>query len=152
MQHEPYTELLLALQRVAAVEGPLHVEVMVDRSRERCGLGKVRGGTREHVYQAITRAVREGRLVRDGDFVAASTEQFSRKPRRGVGDNPRDIEHIHVSELRSAVIATRHLMYGGNEEDLIVEAARQLGFRRTGSAIYERLREVIRTLTRDGNL
>jgi hypothetical protein len=122
------------ISRVAEDEGPVHKDVVIERIRLRYNLGRVRGSTRERVEDTIRVAVGGGRVKSDGTFIWSRDEQLNRAPRQPVDSN---IDHVPPTELKAIVLATAKVMFGIARQDLVVEAARRLGFARTGSRINE---------------
>ena len=133
---------------VAEVEGPVHSDVVIERIRDRYGMGRVRGSTRDHVTYAITRAVTEGRLQRTGDFLYADLSQLNREPRMLLDGG---IEHAPPSELRT-LITQAASQFRGPREGLVAEAAAILGFGRKGRRIAEVINGLLSDLIEEGHL
>ena len=70
-------------------------------------------------------------------------------PRRPVDNN---IEHVPPSELKIILLKIVEAGLGIPRPDLVVEAARALGFARTGGRITEFVDELVQQLLDDGPL
>lgn len=149
LQYETTQNLVRLIVRIAEVEGPVHRDVVIDRIRQRYGMGRVRGSARDHVESAVRIAEREHCVRGDGTFVWIRDDQLCREPRRPFDGN---IEHVPPTELRVIVLAAAKVMFGAVSRDLVVETARQLGFARTGGRITEVLDRVVRGLIDEGKL
>ncbi len=133
---------------IAEVEGPVHSDVVIERIRDRYGIGRVRGSTRDHVKYAIGQAVMGGKLLRTGDFLHTSPNQLNRDPRMLVDEN---IEHAPPSELKT-LIAQAAGQFRGPQEDLAKEVTSMLGFARKGRRIAEIVSSLISDLIEEGRL
>ena len=133
---------------IAEVEGPVHPDVVIERIRDRYGIGRVRGSTRDHVKHAIGQAVMEGKLLRTEDFLHTKPSQLNREPRVLVDEN---IEHAPPSELRTLItqVANR---YRSPQEELAKEVTMMLGFARKGRRIAETVSGLISELVEEGRL
>ena len=144
------------LRRVAGFEGPVHVELVIERIRVRYGHLKAGARIQQRIEQGIEAAVRSGAVVRDGQGAAArfirltDSDAVPRRPPPGAA--ARRIEHIADSELAAGVLLTAQRLYGADRDALITETARQFGYGRTGSTIRESLGRVIDRLLQQGRL
>ncbi len=146
LQLASFETLIGLVEEVVEVEGPVHMDQVIERLRICYGLGKVKGSTRSHVEDVIKSAVDRDRFLSDGQFLWKTKEQLEGNVRRA---GPRqDIYHINDTELMSALETTEELMYGGTKEEIIVETTRQLGYKRTGTRIRKRLGELFGRLTK----
>ncbi len=133
---------------IAEVEGPVHLDVIIDRIRDRYGIGRVRGSTREHLTYAFEQAVREGKLLCAGDFLYVELSQLNREPRMLVDEN---IEHAPPSELKTLITHVAG-QFRGPHEELAKEVATMLGFARKGRRIAEIISSLISDLVEEGRL
>lgn len=147
---DPVTEddgvLRRLVDRVVEVEGPVHLDLVVERIRQRYGLK--RAGNR--IRGRVERALRErGAGRRNEKRVFFHVSGHAAVPRRSTPDGPsRKINHIAESELEAGILMLVGKSFGCDREELIGEAARQFGFQRTGAVITERLTRVIARLKR----
>ena len=143
------SELAAQIIRVADVEGPVHTEIVIkrisDRRRDRQG--------REWLKSVIASETADGHIHSRDEFVWSDDEQLTRRPRKpGADGERRTIDQISRDELRMAVLATVRQMYGGSQSEVVSQTARNLGYRRTGNLIEQRLSGVLDEMLNDGAL
>ena len=153
---ETEERLTALVRRVASFEGPVHVDLVVERIRDRYGLGRAGSRIQERIEQGVRAAIRSGGVVRDGQFAEARFIRLpggDAVPRRPPPDAPaRRIEHVADSEIAAGILLTVQRLYGAGRDDLITETARQFGYGRTGPVIRERIGRVADALLREGRL
>ena len=139
---------------IVDVEGPVHIEVIYGRLRDHPEFSSWRSSDlRRWLPQQIDLACIRGAVRRRGNFIWANDEQLKRRPRKpGQGMNNRDIEHISETELRAAVCLTIGEMFGGTQDEVIRQTARNLGYGRTGKRISERIGAVVDSMLAGGAL
>jgi len=160
LQYEIYRILLPMLERAIQVEQPVHFDTIVERIREHYGMARAREASRDQVWQKLKQAIGEDRftIVEGGSqsdaFIATSTptQVRPRRPAGSVGDKPRPIDKISISEIKPGLVAVATVLYGCTRDELITETARQFGFDRTGSAIKMRLNHAIDQALEEGSL
>ena len=54
----------------------MYVEVVIERIRQRYGLGRVRGSTRDRVEHALQVAERDDKIKRSGQFIWTGGDQL----------------------------------------------------------------------------
>ncbi|MFQ6025903.1 MAG: DUF3320 domain-containing protein [Dehalococcoidia bacterium] len=143
LRYETTDKLIQLIIHIAEVEGPVHREVVIERLRQRYGLGRVRGSTRDHVEHAISLAQHNARVLGDGTFIWLSDDQLRREPRAPVDG---DIEHVPPVELMAIVLSTARAVFGAPRRELVIETARRLGFSRTSGRITEVLDRIVQGL------
>ncbi len=142
-------------QRVVETEGPVHLDLVVRRIRKRYSLGKAGHLIRERIKCEATEAVRSKHLDWEGGrergFLCIPGKPATpRRPPTGVA--PRKINHIANSELEAGIRLISDRLYGCERNDLIKQAARQFGFKKTGRHIRQRMGEAVDRLERQGLL
>jgi len=103
-----YSELIGALVDIVSVEGPVTIKTVLDRYRAGCGLGKLRGPTRDALTNAMSFALTSKRIVRlttdhgdaEADVVALPSSPPVLLRERG----PRDLEEIPVNEIAALMV------------------------------------------------
>ncbi len=159
----PNRDLLLAdwneqaladeIARVVAEEGPIHVELALRRVRELNGVGRAGKHVRANFERALKVAVRRKGLRRDqSGFLWARNQTLTRFRSASSEDEPRAIEHIPVEEIRLAVLHVVESQFGLPREDLVRQAASELGFQRTSTDIAKAVGTVVDELIRKGEL
>src|SRR5262249_5217194 len=111
------------------------------------------GNVVEQVITAqIQQAIRNQRIRRNGDFLwPVRTKGI--KPRRPVDGTPlRKIDHVPAEELEAAALLVTRLAGGIEQDDLILEVGRVLGYLRTGANVEKAARGAVSRLVRAGVL
>jgi hypothetical protein len=153
LQFETHANLSLMIEWVASEEGPVHVDIVVERIRVHYRLSRVRGSTRERVMNAIDRAASEGSIKKEGNFIWDDDAQLSQSPRLPDLDKAqRSIELIQPEELRKAILLSVKEIFGGSREDVVLKTARNLGYKRTGTSISQVLDKIITQMLERGDL
>ena len=140
IQNADASELRRLIVEVTTREGPVHQDIVLKRIREKYGIGKLRGSTREIVINEISRAVLDGTVGRVDDFLCIDPVQFSNPPRKR-GD--REITEISRRELTKAIDAVRTLFPNLQRNELIQEIKNQLGYTRFGPKIKLMLEDLV---------
>jgi restriction endonuclease-like protein/uncharacterized protein DUF3320 len=152
--HEPSATGRLAEMalEVIAIEGPVHKAIVATRLARRWNLMRV--GSRmvdamEVVYRALRRS---GKIdVEEGAFcvlTGALEREKVRTPVPGHAETFRNIEYISAKEISLGVRCLLREAISFEEEQLLVQLARTLGYDRTGIAIRRRLADIVDKLVR----
>ena len=141
--------LVSLVEIIARDEGPVHQDIVMERIRGCYGISRLGKVTREKIERGIQLARSSGAVQGDGSFVWHDDGQLSRQPRRL---EDRKIEHVHLSELQSLILAMARALFGTTRNGLITEVARHLGFRRNGSLISEAIDTNVQQLIENGQL
>ena len=140
-------DMITGIERIAAVEGPVHIDVVYQRVRDAWNIGRVGVKIRENIEAAIAQAA----VIRNRDFIDLPHRTFAsvRVPGDGVA---RTVEQVSREEL---AIALRNLVTDGgtvSRDDLMTATARVYGWNRRGADITARLFLVIDTMLAKGTL
>jgi hypothetical protein len=138
----------MALEVICA-EGPVHTDVVATRVARHWNLLKV--GNRmvdamEVVYQAL---VHGGKVeIRDGfcNLRGAAPREKVRRPVAGHSETFRSIHHISPEEIALGMRFLLQEAISFEQDQLVVQVARTLGYDRTGSTIKDRLVDVLEKL------
>ena len=153
LQYQTQGNLGPMIKRVAQVEGPVHVDIVIERIRVHYQLSRVRGSTREKVINAIDRAAREGLVKKEENIIWTEDDQLDQPPRLPAQEKvQRSIELIPTGELRTAILFSVKEIFGGSREDVVFKTARNLGYQRTGPSISKILDEIITQMLERGDL
>ncbi|WP_319462731.1 DUF3320 domain-containing protein [Micromonospora sp. RTP1Z1] len=140
-------DMASGIEEIATAEGPVHIDVILQRLRDAWDIGRVGSKIRANIDAAI----RAAHVVRDGDFIDVGGRPVAsvRVPADGV---QRQVEHVADRELDLAI--TNFVRSGGtvNHDDLMTAAARLYGWNRLGSGITARLTMIINRLLANGTL
>jgi hypothetical protein len=140
-------DMATGIQEIAAVEGPVHIDVLLQRVRDAWNIGRAGSKIRANIDSAI----RLAHVVRDGDFIDLPDRPIA-SVRVPAGDVQRKIEQVDDRELNLAI--TNLIRSGGtvNQDDLLTATARLYGWNRRGSEITTRLAAVVSRLLATGTL
>jgi very-short-patch-repair endonuclease/DNA polymerase III delta prime subunit len=142
--------LAVAVEDVARVEGPVHVDEVVRRIRTIWRLQRAGNRIREAIERGVAIAIRLQRVTRDGEFL--HVPQAPVVVRRRNGEPPARIEWIADAELAEAMQLVLRSEFATPREELIDAAARRVGIQATSSTVASRLSAVIDGEVRRGRL
>lgn len=140
-------------QQVVAIEGPIHIDEVVNRIREAWGLKRAGARIQDAVEAAVTVAVRMGRLEQDGDFVAIPSAAVKVRDRSNVGSlSLRQPRSLPPAEIRAAMheIVRRNL--GATRDQIFTNVSRTLGFKSTKGLLRGTIQPVIEKALADKEL
>lgn len=138
-------------RRILDTEAPLHVEYLVRRMAEAYGLQRVGNRVDAAARQAITDAKRLYGYARRGDFLWRPDQELDvvRRPVDGDPRTRRDITLIPPQEIDLAFRRLLEAQSGAADEDLLVAAARILGFERTGERVRSIMMRRLRAMKKE---
>ena len=147
----PLGRVVSALEKVIAVEGPIHVDQAVRRVGVAWGITRTTSKVIERFEEALARLESQGKAARHGDFVSAAGQEAVavRRPADGV---QRSIEEIAPSELSACVLLVVDAYLGIARDSLVKEVSRAFGFQRLGERIQAALDPVVEALLAEGTL
>ena len=136
-----------AILHIIGIEQPVHMDVLYQRMAPHCGRTKVTSAVRQTVDMNLALLVgQEVTLQEDFCTLSGCTEIHARKA------GSREIEQISIPELTQVMRTLLQASYGLSRNEAISEAARLLGFARTGPRILARLEAVLQTLLQSGQI
>lgn len=129
-------------------EGPVHLDYATRRLREAYGL--MRSGPRiiNAVRQSVNQAKRKGEIEVRGKFLwpPGHDLRFVRAPKTTDPRTRREIEHIAPEEVELAFRRLREASPGAEDDRLLGQVARVLGFESAGPRIKKALRARVRAM------
>jgi hypothetical protein len=140
-------DMCQGIEQIAAVEGPIHLDVLLQRLRESWNIGRVGPRIRANIEAAIDLAD----VVRDGEFVTDS-ERDGAVVRTPVPACARTVEQVADTELAAALLRLVQASAGITDDDLTAAVARLYGWNRRGPDISARLNRLVTILVADGKL
>lgn len=145
--HEAPTGILITLaEQVVTIEGPVHVDEIIDRIRNAWGLKRAGSRIQDAVETAIATMVKIGRLNREGNFLSMPGASVSVRDRSNANSPTlRRPEMLPPAEIRSAALAVVRTNFGATSDQVIQAVSRSLGFKSTSS----QLRAVILAVVED---
>ncbi len=134
------------IARVVEVESPVHFQEVVARIRQAAKVRRVGERIRTRIRQGARQGARTRRYGIDESDFFWRLDREGAEVRRRDGDVPgslRDPERIASEEIETALIRVVQASYGIEPADATKEAIRLFGFKRSGSKIHKRFREVL---------
>src|SRR5690606_3508797 len=115
--HEaPSGALAMLAEEIVGIEGPVHIDEVVTRSRTAWRLKRAGARIQQAVESAIAGPVRSGRLVRSGDFLSVPGRIPSVRDRSEVlSATLRKIDNLPPEELERAILDVVSTNYGATE-------------------------------------
>lgn len=131
-----------AVCAVVAVESPVHEDEVIKRVRTLWGYGRAGAKIQSKVKEGIDRACEKGKVTRKDKFLYGTGQSnvVARKRNKG------NIEYIADDEIDAAISAVLASQYATEEKDLVIGAARVLGFERTSTTVELKLLEQMDSL------
>jgi hypothetical protein len=133
---------------VVNVEGPVHVDVVVERVRRYYRLQRAGRRVRDAVLAGIKEALRRRTVTwltvtdstwRRTEFLVTSVDcEF--EPRGALQDGTmRHIDHLCDREIEAGVIRVVRAMVGASKDEVVTATARAFGYARTGQHVEGRM-------------
>jgi hypothetical protein len=135
------------IEQVAAVEGPVHLELLLQRLRDSWNIGRVGPRIRVNIEAAIDLAD----VVREGNFITGP-DRDGVLVRTPVAACARSVEQVADTELAAALLQLVQASAGVTRDDLTTAVARLYGWNRRGPDISVRLNRLVSDLAADGRL
>ena len=141
---EPTDRLSEWIEKVVEVESPIHKEVAARRVADAADVSRMGNRIRDALNKAIDHAVQE-RQVREKKHLLFDPEQdeVPVRDRSALEGKIKDINYIPGPEIAGAAQQVSRNSSGLSREELITQTGRQLGFKRAGSNIQERIGSII---------
>ena len=143
--HEaPRGALSTLAEAVVDVEGPVHIDEVVNRIRDAWSLKRAGGRIQDAVELAIDVSVRTGRLFRDGDFLSVPGRTARIRDRSEVtAQSLRRCDTLPPAELELAVLNVVRANYGATDEQVCMAVSRALGFKSTSGQLRDLIAEIV---------
>ena len=147
-------ELVRIVKQVVAVEGPIHRDRLVKRTRESFSVGRTGSRVRAAVEQAVARSLREGAFEERDQFYGETGSWHAGVRVWDAADNEtrRTVDEVPMQELRLALTLNTADAHVIDREPLLVSTARILGWARLGADIRARLESALDDAVNDGQL
>lgn len=150
--HEtPRGTLSAMAEEVVNIEGPVHLDEVVARIRGAWGLRRAGGRIQEAVASAVEVSVRLGRLERDGDFLTVPGRVPQVRDRSEVASSTlRKPDAIPPAEIERAILDVVGANFGATDEQVVLSAARAIGFKATSGQLRDVIADVIQRAVTKG--
>lgn len=154
LQNETTANLVKLITATVDIEGPVHVDQLSERIRDRYGLRRIGPIIQGRIDHALRESERRGLIEKlKGEPSFVNKPGRSTPPRAAApGYVPRAIERISLAELIAGLVVVATQLYGATGDDLVRETARGFGYLRVGDNIHQRLGLALRRAVREGHL
>ncbi|MEJ8542483.1 DUF3320 domain-containing protein [Methanothermobacter wolfeii] len=147
LYRSPTPVISSVVSEIVSMEGPVHVEEVIRRIRESCGLRRAGRRVRSIINSAIEMAENNGNIKRNGDFLLLSDSMPVTVRRRS---GRIDISLISPMEIEEAVrIALRST---SDMDEVITRVSRMFGFKNTSRKTASGIRSVMEDMARRGEI
>ncbi len=133
-----------AVIRIIEYEGPIHVEVLLQRIKAHAGISRMLGKTKQRIFDSAVLAESFGKIRVEDEFCWPSSGSACLLRRRD-GDVSAKIEWICDEEIKEAVSFVLNSQYSTPLEDLIVQTSRVLGIKSTRKNTWERIEKLVQS-------
>lgn len=141
------------VKEVVLEESPIHEEIAARRVANAAGAGRMGSRIQEALDEAIQYAAQKGWVRKKRHLLFdPNQEDVPVRDRSGLEGQDRDIEYVPGPEIAEAAEQIAGTSSGIGKEELIQQVAHQLGFKRAGSKIQERIRSIISTMLEENML
>lgn len=150
--HEAPRGILSSLaESVVEIEGPVHLDEVINRIRDAWGLKRAGGRIQDAIKLAVQVAVKAGRLIEDGGFFSIPGRTPKVRDRSQVQSPAlRRSDMLPPVELELAIMKVVRANFGATEEQICTVASRMLGFKSTSSQLRESIVDaVVRSTTKE---
>ena len=147
--------------RIVDAEGPIHIDLVIERVRGYYGASRAGKQIQAAILQAAESEARDGRIcwrtlprgLQMKSFLDMSDRPDRPEPRGPEPDGSiRSIEHVWAGEIEAGLIRVVESSYGVFREDAIVATARAFGYERVGWKIQQSITEAVERLLRSGEI
>lgn len=133
-----------AVVNIVEIEGPIHLEEMLQRIRSHTGLSRMLGKIRQRILDSIASAESSGKIQVKGEFCWPLSGPADLLRRRDAEAYAK-IEWICDEEIKEAVRFVLASQYSTPMEDLIVQTSRVLGIKTTRKNTWDRIERIIQS-------
>lgn len=138
---------------VVQVEGPVHCSEVAVRIRSLWDLQRTGGRIQAAVDDGIAQAVRDGLVVREGDFLLWPGREAVPRDRSGAGSNTlRRPELLPPMEIDAAILSLVKENLGATLDEVALHVSRKLGYRTTSAQLRSALVARAEVLVSKGRL
>lgn len=152
--HETPTGILTALvEEAVKVEGPVHIEEVIERIRSAWGLKRAGARIQQAIATAADVAVRTGRVERSGDFLSIPGAPISVRDRSVAGSPTlRRADRLPPAEIANGIVGIVRTNFGATRDQIVQAVSRAVGNKATSSAVREMIEKETARLVTEGTL
>jgi hypothetical protein len=147
-------ELMFHVRQIVEVEGPVHIDLVIERLRQAWGVQRIGQQVRSAINAAISTFVRRAEIERHGSFLSLPEVEID-LVRAGSDEEPgsqRKIAHIPPDEIDLALSLAVDEAGSVDLDELKVFVTRAFGWKRMGADISAALDAGIRRLQDAGSI
>nr|WP_272505714.1 DUF3320 domain-containing protein [Salinibacter ruber] len=143
--HEVTTHRLgKRISEVVRQESPVHEEVAMRRILSGAGVSRLGSRIRDALEEAILHATQKSWVEhQDGFLRDPDQEEVPVRDRSKLDGPARDIDRVPPSEIMEAAKKVTEVSFGIGRDELAKEVGRELGFKRIGTNIQNRIEDII---------
>jgi very-short-patch-repair endonuclease len=143
--HDTPTGLLSELaERVVAVEGPVHIEEVIDRIKDAWLVKRAGGRILLAVKKAVAVSVRMGRIVEDGSFLSMPDAKVQVRDRsEAASPTLRRADMLPPAEIRVAAVDVVRMNFGASPDQVVTAVSRALGIKSTSAQVRSAILSVV---------
>lgn len=149
--HDTRTGVLSGMaEEVVNVEGPVHLDEIINRVRDAWGLRRAGGRIQDAVERALRGSVRQNRVVEHDDFYwRPGTEPVVRDRSSANSATLRRPEMLPPTEIRAALAQLVANNFGATEEQCVVAVSRAFGYKSTSAQLRDVIIDEIKAAIKD---
>lgn len=141
------------VEQVVKVESPVHIDEIIVRLRTAWGLQRAGARIEAAVEQGADRALKRGRITRDGGFLSiADAVPLPRDRGNTQSQSLRKIEMISLHEIAAGVVHVVATNLGATDDEVALTVSRMLGFKATSAPLRRHIGSVVENLLVAGKL
>lgn len=152
--HETPTGTLAGLvEEVVTVEGPVHIDEVIERIRSAWGLKRAGGRIQQAIEDATKVAVGNGRVAREGDFLTAPGAVVNVRDRSlATSTTLRRADRLPPAEIAAAILEIVLANFGATRDQIVQAVSRAVGNKATSSIVREMIEGQINRVSHEGRL
>lgn len=152
--HETPTGTLAGLvEEVVAIEGPVHIDEVIERIRSAWGLKRAGGRIQQAIEDAAKVAVGNGKVEREGDFLAIpQADVIVRDRSLAASTTLRRADRLPPAEIAVAILDIVRANFGATRDQIVQAVSRAVGNKATSSAVREMIEGEIDRVAEEGHL
>ncbi|MEJ1968691.1 MAG: DUF3320 domain-containing protein [Rhizomicrobium sp.] len=145
-------DMVAVAVRIVDLEGPIHIDEIVQRVRILWGLGRAGARIRSTVERAVGIACRQG-LLKGEEFLAYPGREARIRDRSEVASlSLRRPEHLPPAEIDQAIMKLVAVNFGAGRDSLLIGTSRLFGFAAMSAQLRAALEARLEVLLCDGKL
>jgi very-short-patch-repair endonuclease len=152
--HETPTGILVGLvEEAVRIEGPVHIDEVIERIRSAWGLKRAGGRIQQAIEAAVQVAVQTGRIEREGSFLAIPHVPIVVRDRSlATSSTLRRADRLPPAEITVAILDIVRANFGASQDQIVQAVSRAMGNKATSSTVREMIEGEVSRLAAAGSL